>query len=958
MFRRGRWSRVGGALVLIALVVRGVPALASGGGFLDADAIGAAGLRAANPLHDGRGVVIAVLDTGVDMGVPGLATTTMGQVKVVAARDFTGESVVRCEPATRGDDADGKPIWRAGDVWVRGVQQIEGLPAEAAVCLGALEESRFAGAGTTDLDRDGRTDGAFAFVAFRGADGDWRVVVDRDGDRDVSREPVIRSYDRAHEFVTLFAGDPARDLPRVSLSVQVESRDGGSCEIEVHLVTASHGTHVAGIAAGHKVHGEEGYDGIAPGAQILSLKIGNSTLAGGASVTGSMKRALEFAARWGREHGVPVVANMSYGIGSAHEGQNDIERFLERFAVENPHMLVVLSNGNEGPGLSSTGSPAAASTALSVGAALTQANAQDLVGVNLARTEMFVFSGRGGEVAKPDLVAPGIASSTVPYWERTDVMRGTSMAAPAVAGAAALVLSASAQDPGLGNWHAGMLKAALIEGARPLSGYTVLDQGAGMVDVSAALRAFRSRLADPWSRRVFDFKVEAPSSTLPVKGTGSFWRAGGWAPPIDEPAEVSVSMRYPATVGPKERADTRAEVSLSSSAGWLKVPRARLALRGEGKGTFTFHVDPAGVARPGVHVATIRGRGPGRTGFVLPVTVVTPHPAVQQDGIPTVRLAGVRVEPAGMVRVPFSPPPGSRSMTLAIRAAGRSWASLTALLFDGRGHRVGIGDGQISSVQGKAVQTVLTERELPDGGAGELVLWGQPAASQPSTVEVEARFYALEAEPIGRLEGAPGQAPLARSRVLNRMGASFQGAVRGRIQGVAQTFQRSLNRDPVQHRIHLTPEFEGFEVALELSDEDWNRFTDIAVNVLDSEGRAVVRSGFTNPRMTVRVDNPGKGDASYRLEVLGGRGEFGGPEARLGITVRHIWAQPVSLNGTVGGDARVRIPPVSAATVEVRADRMPPAAPGGTHWFGELDFVSQRDGAVWLRLPLQLQGGR
>lgn len=947
-------------LVPVLLLAGLSPVPASGSptsGLLDADAVAATALRRANPANDGRGVVIAILDTGIDMGVPGLATTSTGEVKVVEARDFTGEAVVRCEPATRGEDAEGRAVWRAGDDWVRGIDRIPALPEDARVFLGVLDESRFAGCGTPDLDRDGRTDGRFAFVAFRGADGDWRVAVDRDGNRDLGGEPAIRSYDRGHEHVTLFAGDPAKDLPRVTLAVHVEPGDDGPRRVEAHVVTASHGTHVAGIAAGHALPGAPGYDGIAPGAQVLSLKIGDSTLAGGASTTGSMQGALEFAARWGRERGVPVVANMSYGIGSGHEGANDLERFLERFAVENPHVLVVLSGGNQGPGLSSVGAPAAADTALSVGAALTPANARDLIGVRLARTELFAFSARGGEAAKPDVVAPGIASSTVPYWERGDVMRGTSMAAPVAAGVAALVLSAARSSGDLAGWHAGMLKAALVAGARPLPGYSVLDQGAGMVDAVAALDAFKKRLADGESRRVYGFRVEAPSSTIPVRAGGSFWRSGGWAPTADDPAEVSVSIRFPSGVAPKDQADTRVAVALSSDARWLKVPRGRLPLRGDRPGKFTFHVDPAGVARPGVHVATIRGRGAGLTGFALPVTVVTPHPAVPEAGVPTVRLDGVRVDPAGLVRVPFSPPPGTRTLAVSVRAADRGAADALALLFDGHGRRVGTGDGRVSDSRGESIASVLTGSDLPGGGAGELVLYGMPSAEVVGRIDVALRFYALEATPFDRLSGAPGQAPSARVEVRNPMDAPFVGNVRGRLRGVSQALDRTLPPSGLRHTVHLSPEFAAVEVELELSDEDWNRFTDIAVNVLDRDGKAVVRTGFTDPRLTVRVDSPGKGDHAYRLDVLGGRAASGGPDPRVRMTVRHLWTAPVELAGRVGGDDRVRIPPASTAVVEVRADRTPPAAPEATRWFGELDFVARRDGAVWLRLPL-LPGGR
>ena len=44
--------------------------------------------------------------------------------------------------------------------------------------------------------------------------------------------------------------------------------------------TGAHGTHVSGIAAGHDLYGVPGFDGVAPGAQLLGLKIANSAQGG------------------------------------------------------------------------------------------------------------------------------------------------------------------------------------------------------------------------------------------------------------------------------------------------------------------------------------------------------------------------------------------------------------------------------------------------------------------------------------------------------------------------------------------------------------------------------------------------------------------------------------------------------------------------------------------------------
>ena len=129
-----------------------------------------------------------------------------------------------------------------------------------------------------------------------------------------------------------------------------------------------------------------------------------------------------------------------------------------------------------------------------------------------ATDQMASFSAHGpalGSYAlKPDLVAPGVEiGSTWLHGAYADDS-GTSMAAPHVAGAAALVRQA---HPG---WSAAQVEAALTGGAHLLPGQNGVTQGGGRLDVAAA--ASLPALASP---RIADLGLADLSGARVAKST-------------------------------------------------------------------------------------------------------------------------------------------------------------------------------------------------------------------------------------------------------------------------------------------------------------------------------------------------------------------------------------------------------------------------------------------------------
>ncbi|MFS0774680.1 S8 family serine peptidase [Neobacillus sp. 3P2-tot-E-2] len=117
------------------------------------------------------------------------------------------------------------------------------------------------------------------------------------------------------------------------------------------------------------------------------------------------------------------------------------------------------------------------------------------------------FSSRGPVTdtweVKPDIVAPGVAiNSTIPGGYLS--LQGTSMAAPHVAGACALIKQAHPE------WTPDQIKAALMNTAKPLEKngklYRTYEQGAGRIQVIEAVKA--TSLVSPSSLRFGKFESE------------------------------------------------------------------------------------------------------------------------------------------------------------------------------------------------------------------------------------------------------------------------------------------------------------------------------------------------------------------------------------------------------------------------------------------------------------------
>ena len=474
---------------------------------------GAPQFVAAHPTWDGRGTTIGHLDTGVDVGHPALQTTTTGERKIIDWISFT-------DPVTDGD-----PSWIAMDhtVTVVGGSFTVGTGASARTYTGApdgtwrygefsennVDFSRLNGsaaaeyaincsnrAGTGgDLDRNGRCDEIFAFLW----DGFQNGVVWRDSDADLSfaDEAGMHEYKKAFEIGEFGHDNPATAIREsVPFVTQIDAAAG---YVSLGIVSGEHATHVMSIMNGGTLFGAA--TGAAPGAKEVSIRVCLFT-------SGCTAHALTEGMIYAVKDAHVDVVNMSIGgLPSLNDG-NNARAILYNRLIEKWGAPIVLSAGNSGPGVNTIGDPAVASKAIAVGAYWTK----DSVFANYGNTAvsneaLHDFSSRGPAedgALKPEVVAPGNATGAVPTWQGGQclstpncapgygMLNGTSMAAPEVAGATALLLSA-AKQAGIGHKPA-QIKEAFTSSAHYLTNYQAHEQGFGLIQVGAAWDLLQTNL--------------------------------------------------------------------------------------------------------------------------------------------------------------------------------------------------------------------------------------------------------------------------------------------------------------------------------------------------------------------------------------------------------------------------------------------------------------------------------
>lgn len=745
--------------------------------------IGAADFMDTHPEWDGRGVTIGIVDTGVSLDHPSLTTTSTGERKVV-------EWVTGTDPLSDPD-----PTWINMSAQVSGATFSHDdtnwtAPAAGSYRVGVFRESHpnFGGEFSVvpspggDLNRDGDETDVFGVLWQADTNEVW---VDTNGDASFADETAMTDYKVNFDVGWFGTDDPSTEVAeRTPFVLQT---DGKNKFVNLGIVSGAHGSHVAGIAAGHSLFGGE-MSGGAPGATIVSSR---ACL----FVAGCTAHALLEGMIYVAKQANADVINMSIGGLPALNDGNNARAVVYNRLIDQHDVQMFISAGNSGPGMNTVGDPSVATRVMSVGAYITDDTYLAAYGAQLHEDDnLHYFSSRGPREDggfKPQIVAPGAAISTVPMWWGQSCLahtcpvgyalfNGTSMAAPQATGGAALLISA-AQQTGAQHKPA-QLRQAINSSTRFLAGrYEAYEQGNGLMNVGDAWELLQTNI------KTVEITSEVEVNTIlsdflakPGFGVGIYDREGV-APGDEYTREITFVRRDGPGTTKTYNLSWVDDDGTFSSAGSISLPKNKPI-------TLQVGVNPA---TSGVHSAILNLDDPSTAG----VDYQTMNTVIAADGFPepdySVTKSG-SVGPGQFDTYFFNVPAGTPAFKVDMTGGGGAGAGAIRFL---RWHPWGLGvdsnavSNCYNGAPGGCSTGSPTSRTVTNPQAG---VWEVTVDARRNSDAVSAP-YTLTATILGAsvspnpdvIESADAGVPVDRSYDITNLFGAFTGRATGTALGSA-----------------------------------------------------------------------------------------------------------------------------------------------------------------------------
>ena len=815
------------------------------------------------PEYNGKGVTIFVMDTGIEPTLAGLDKNPDGSTKVV---DVYDASQIGDHPVTKALTREVENELYLTDmvgIYLKDFSQYSVNPDD--FYIGIFKEDDFKNSSPKDINDNGTTDDEWGFVIFMDGDGVWNFVMDMDRDQSLRNEDILNDYHINYDLITFKRAHPVfrHDWFSMAINIYADRKI-----VSFHYEDGGHGTHVAGIAAGYQINGDLDANGLAPGASLVSIKIGAGSMPGSATTTGAKKRGLKFIEDYMRRHPGQAVINMSFGIESSNEGFSEVEKLANKFCVNNPNVMFCTSAGNNGPGISTIGAPAGAQFVIASGALMDPVTGRDKYGYVSDKPRLIHFSSRGGDTAKPDVVSPGAMFSSVTEWDQGNFKWGTSMSSPYTAGVVASVISGIQLEYPDNEISSAFLTTGLMKTSSKLYGYSKIEQGAGVINMMELFRWLKKNIKDPMPP-MYQLATETFNPGRPdIKSNSVYWRISD-VEAIPEKNEITLIPKFSESTPKFLVDDFFLKYKIKSDAGWVVPAQKNISVHRDNKTNMNVRIDPSKIPENSMKTAmiTLEPDGPyQKIEQIFYVSAINPIKFNRMNNH-TYKQENIAVKPGEANHNYISIPFGTTGMHVEISSVENKYSFVRTYLFNENGIESRRFDN-INSVNGiNHVEATIT-RGL-QAGVWELVTYGDLGGERESFYNLEISFYGVGYDDDEKkLSFTKNTKPTISGTIFPILDSYQNVEIRGSIDGYGKDHILEMGKsDTVSISFYKTSQDRSVQFNFEIPAERYSYFTDLATMIQDDSGKSVKSRGmgFSKDQIILSENTP---EGHYELMLI------------------------------------------------------------------------------------------
>jgi hypothetical protein len=554
------------------------------------------------------------------------------------------------------------------------------------------------------------------------------------------------------------------------------------------------------------------------------------------------------------------------------------------------------------------------------------------------------FSSRGGEVNKPDVVAPGASTSTVPNWGSWDRFWGTSMASPYTAGVMSLLMSAAKGEYPDVKVPAPLLYKAVRESAVKIDNYTDLDQGGGYINVDLAYEILKKYIEEGEINKLETYTLQGFAPNMPNNNAPSIYIRNG--------SFLTGNEKYSFSIVRNNFIDKEKFYrlySLHSDAEWVQPVQKNTYLRNDQITFVNVDFDIEKMQEPGLYTSTIKGirkDGSKFPEFELLTTVVMPFKFGAFNNYRNIWEE--EVAPGMIKRYFIDLPAGGTCMQIKLESDTKQYTNCRFHLHAPDGRAIGGSRYMNSFDDEKSTEKTYFNLEQ---GVYEVIVEGSFRASDTSGYTLTIEFDGINVSGDGIITQAE-----PKLTVTNLFDETKALSMKGSLLGYKKEYQIMLDnqdRYEIPFVIRNNEAEKTFEVKV--SKEDFNKVTDFAVEIHDENGKALEKGGLTFQSGTVTLRNNFEADStSLKLVLLPA---FADELGNFEINVDEITDYKASYDFPVVYSNYPNITLYPKVPKEIMCQLKKPNnyKPKDSEYYGEIKFTSRTDEHVDLELPVTIK---